>query len=127
MNYTYVFDENVEEMQKFIHSDPFPTAIEDEFSRYQRILDDLHNADKFVQINCIYIDLTEMFDQLIDHIKASKRKLAELLAIVYKDNFDELNDFIEDTETVLRRDIQDDEDFGAAIACLLNVYKNSER
>lgn len=125
--YLYLFDDTDEEIQKFVDSDPFPSCIEDEFARYQRYLDDLKYAEKFIPINCILIDLTEMFGQLTEHVKASKRKLAELLAIVYKTHFDELNDFMEDTECVLKREIKDDEDFGAAIACLLNVYKNSER
>lgn len=114
-------------IQEFVDTDPNPSAIEDEFTRYQHIFDQLKCAEKVSQINCIAIDLAEIYDHFIGCVIQSKKRLGELLAIIYKDKFDELNDFIENTEYVLRHKLKDDEDFMAAIECLLNVYQNSER
>lgn len=124
----YLWPTDLEErLQEFVAADPYPSAIEDEFAKYQQILDDLEKAEKLTQINCIAIELGEVYHEFIEHAKAWKRRLAELLAEVYKDVFDELNDFIQDTECVLRRELKDEDDFTAAIECLLNVYSNSER
>lgn len=126
--YFYLWPDDLEEqLQEFVDTDPYPSTIDDEFCKYQHILDELESADKVIQINCIAIDLREVYDEFIEHARKWKRRLAEILAENYKVTYDELNDFIEDTECSLRRELKDEEDFTAAIECLLNVYKNSER
>lgn len=127
-NNCYLWPADLEEqLQAFIDTDPYPSSIEDEFCKYQHILDELESAEKIIQINCIAIGLNEVYDKFLDHARKWKRRLAELLADKYKDTYDELNDFIFDTECVLRRELEDDEDFTATIECLLNVYQKSER
>lgn len=116
-----------EQLQAFVDTDPYPSTIEDEFRKYQCILDELENAEKVIQINCIAIGLNEVYEEFLEHAQRWKRRLGEMLAEIYKDIFDELNDFIQDTECVLRRELKDEDDFTAAIECLLHVYQNSER
>lgn len=124
----YLWPDDLEnQLQAFVDTDPYPSTIEDEFRKYQCILDELENAEKVIQINCIAIGLNEVYEEFLEHARKWKRRLAEMLAEIYKDIFDELNDFIQDTECVLRRELKDEDDFTAAIECLLNVYKNSER
>lgn len=127
-NNRYLWPDNLEEqLQRFVDTDPYPSSIEDEFCKYQQILDDLNCAEKIVQINCIAIALNEVYDEFLMHARKWKRRLAEILAEIYKNIYDELNDFIQDTECILRRELKDEEDFTAAIECLLHVYQNSER
>lgn len=116
-----------EQLQNFIDTNPYPSRIEDEFRLYQQILDDLNRAKKLIQIQCIAIELHDVYEQFIEYARTRKRRLAEILANISKDLYDELNDFIENTECILRRELKDDDDFTAAIACLLEVYKNSDR
>lgn len=120
-------DDNAIGIDEFINTNPIPTAIEDEFSRYQLILDELETASKIAQVDCIAVDKSEVFQIFTDYARKWKSKLAERLAIIYKEKFDEVNDFIGETQTVLRRELKDEEDFTAAIECLVNVYKHIER
>lgn len=127
-DHSYLWPNDLEQqLESFVHSDPYPSTIEDEFTKYQQILDELENDEKLTQINCIAIDLREIYGEFTEHAKKWKRRLAELLAEVYKHIYDELNDFIGDTECILRRELKDEDDFTAAIECLLNVYGNGER
>lgn len=124
----YLWNENIEdELTEVVASDPYPSPIEDVFVKYQTILKELEQTEKRAQVNCIAIDLREVYGECIEHAKKWKRRFAELLADIYKDKYDELNDSIKDTEIVLQRKMEDDDDFTSAIECLLNVYKNSER
>lgn len=124
----FLWTDNIEaELKELVDSDPYPSPIEDMFVKYQKILNKLEQAKKLSQVDCIAIDLTEVYGEFIEHAKKWKRRLAEMLADIYKDKYDELNDFIEDTEIVLRRKLKDDDDFTSAVECLLNVYRNSER
>lgn len=126
--YQYLWSDDLEQrVMKFVDADPYPSEIEDEFVRCQLVLDELDIVEKLTQINCIAVDLSEGYDRLSEYARNWKRKLAEVLANIYKDKFDEINDFIRDTDSILRRELKDDEDFTATIECLLNVYKNSER
>lgn len=120
-------DDNERHIEEFIEMDPIPSAIEDEFSRYQQTLDELENTPKIAQVDCIAIDLSEIFEQFIEYARKWKSKLAERLATIYKGKFDEVNDFIGDTQIVLRRELKDEEEFTAAIECLVNVYKHIDR
>lgn len=120
-------NDNEPAIDKFIATDPNPSAIVDEFSRYQEILNDLERASKIAHIECIAIDMSEVFQQFTEYARKWKRTLAERLAHIYKERFDEVNDFISDTQTVLRRELKDEEEFTAAIECLINVYKHIDR
>lgn len=120
-------DDNEIGIEEFINTDPIPTAIEDEFNRYQQILDELETTSKIAQVDCIAVDMSDVFQLFTDYARKWKTKLAERLAIIYKEKFDEVNDFIGETQTVLRRELKDEEEFTASIECLVNVYKHIDR
>lgn len=124
----YLWNEQIgAELQELVNSDPYPSAIEDAFFKYQQILDDLQKKEKLIQINCIAIDLTEVYDAYIKQAKKWKKELAHQLATIYRGKFDEINDFIHDIECIVRRELKDEDDFMAAIECLMEVYQNGDR
>lgn len=120
-------DDLNERVEAFVSAIPYPSEIEDEFVKCQSNLDALSNVEKLVQIDCIAVDLSQVYGQFSEYASKWKRNLAEALINIYKGVFDEIHDFIQENECVLHRQLNDEEDFTATIECLLNVYKSNER
>lgn len=124
--YNFLWSDDLEQrLTEF--ADANPSEIEDEFIRCQLILDEMENAEKQVRINCIAVDFSETYNQFSNYVSEWKRKLVKMLATIYRNIFDEIDDFIRNTDCILRRKLNNEEDFTAIIECLLDVQKNNER
>lgn len=124
--YQFLWSDDLEQrLAEFV--DANPSEIEDEFIRCQLILDEMENAEKQVRINCIAVDFSETYNQFSNYVSEWKRRLVKMLATIYKNIFDEIDDFIRNTDCILRRKLNNEEDFTAIIECLLDVHKNDER
>lgn len=122
----YLWVTNIDDtLKEFADSKPLTIEISDKFKSFDERSAELNATSKFVQIEAIGIELTQLYDDFVTHSNNWKKKLGEFLSEIFKAKLQKFVEFVENVEDVLSRPLTDLDDVSIAITCLESVRENN--